>query len=137
MRYVKYIGLAHERQITAFDWARAGIKGAATVVWNAGNGFHVSADQLTDEQIRKAIDPDSNFVIVGTDDEPATFEGQNMTPGEVDQAVTEPVDINGAVSGTDADAQSGSGALGAPGGTPPTVRGTASGGSGHDTPSKA
>jgi hypothetical protein len=68
MRYVRYVGLAHVRQITADDWRRSGLNGD-TVQWDAFNGFAVPLDQFNDDQIRKAIESDSSFIITGDEDE--------------------------------------------------------------------
>lgn len=72
MRYVKYIGPAHARQITARDWAGVGIQ-ADTVVWIPQNGFAVPLDQFSEDQIRKAIDPDPMLVITGEGDDEEEF----------------------------------------------------------------
>jgi hypothetical protein len=81
-RYVKYIGPSHQRGITAQDWRRIGIT-ADTVWWDARNGFAVPADQFSDDQMRKAIEPDDFFVVIGSEDRP---EGatRDMTPAEYD-----------------------------------------------------
>jgi hypothetical protein len=127
MRYVKYVGLSHQRMITAHDWQGVRIT-ADTAVWNAHNGFAVPLDRFTEDQIRKAIDPDPNFVITG-DDEDFTPVAQNrdMVPAEHAQAVAAPVDVvdmanTGAVASTDD-----SGASGAPGGAAPSTRTTGGG----------
>lgn len=83
MRYIKYIGPAHVRQITAAEWRQVGINGE-TVQWNAWNGFSVPADQLTDEQIRRAIEPDQYFIITGDEDEAPKMVSPAMT-GETAQ----------------------------------------------------
>ena len=83
MRYVRYIGLAHVRQITARDWRTVGISGD-TVSWSAYNGFAIPADQLTDEQIRKAIENDPEFVITGEDDFTPQPQNSDMTPSALD-----------------------------------------------------
>lgn len=111
MRYIRYVGLAHIRQITAQDWRSVGIT-ADPVVWSGRNGFAVAVDSLTEDQIRKAIDPDPSFVITGEGDEgdftpaPQTID---MTPSQLDQAVNNPVDVlDLANAGSDA-SQTGSG----------------------------
>jgi hypothetical protein len=87
MRYVRYVGLAHQRQISAHDWAQVGIKGE-TVVWNAFNGFSVPLDRFTDEQIDRAIKSDGTFVITGEGEDnqdefkPDTSATRDMTPQE-------------------------------------------------------
>lgn len=81
-QYVKYIGPSHQRGITAEDWRRIGIN-ADTVWWDARNGFSVPADQFTDDQMRKAIDTDDFFVVVGSDERPEG-EKRDMTPAEYD-----------------------------------------------------
>lgn len=97
MRYVKYIGLSQMRVLTAADWRRAGLTGD-TVVWNAFNGFAVPLDQFNEDQIRKAFEPDPNFVITGEgEDQEKEFEPQpqsrDMTPSELEQATENPVDL--------------------------------------------
>lgn len=68
MRYVRYIGPSHSRGITASDWRSVGVT-ADTVFWNAQNGFAVPLDKFSDDQIRRAIDPDPMLVITGDDEE--------------------------------------------------------------------
>lgn len=86
MRHVKYVGLSHQRIITATDWRMVGLHGE-TVVWNAQNGFSVPLDRLTEDQIRKAIEPDASFII--TDDQPV-HHTTDMVPAEADQAAQNP-----------------------------------------------
>lgn len=98
MRYVRYIGLAHQRMINPHDWRTVGIGNGPTVVWNAFNGFSVPLDQFSEDMIRKAIDPDPNFVITGEgEDQDEEFvptpQHRDMTPAELDQAVNNPVDV--------------------------------------------
>lgn len=127
MRYVKYVGLSHQRMITANDWRSVRIA-ADTTVWNAQNGFAVPLDRFTEDQIRKAIDPDPNFVITGDDEDfTPVAENRDMVPAEHAQAVAAPVDVvdmanAGAVASTDD-----SGASGAPGGAAPSTRTTGGG----------
>jgi len=133
MRYVKYIGLAHVRQITAQDWRSVGINGD-TVSWSAYNGFAVPLDSLTEDQISKAIDPDPEFVITGADED-FTPQPQrtDMTPSQLDQTVQNPVDVvamaNADTDGSTANSEPST----APGGAAPTTTGTTSGG-GSDEP---
>lgn len=134
MRYVRYIGLSHERQISAIDWRRAGIQGE-TVVWSAFNGFAVPLDQFTDEQIRKAIEPDVNFVITGEgEDGDEEFVPQPksmaMTPA---QAAQNDVDVVAYVNGDDDVSTDDSGPVPAPGGAAPTST-TTNKGAGSDSP---
>lgn len=136
MRYVRYIGLAHIRQITAQDWRSVGINGDP-VVWSAYNGFAVPLDSLTEDQIRKAIEPDRDFVITGEDggDEEFTPHPQqtDMTPAQLDQTVENPVDVLGIANGDANVSTAESETFAAPGGASPTSTGTGSGG-GSDTP---
>jgi hypothetical protein len=99
MKYVRYVGLSHVRIISATDWRHVGIEGE-TVVWSAQNGFAVPADTLSDSQMDKAITPDPEFVV--TDDEftPAP-QNRDMTPGQVVQAVENPVDVVAMANGDD------------------------------------
>ena len=134
MRYVRYIGLAHARMILADEWKTVGID-AETVVWDHTNGFHVPADQFTDEQMRKVIGPDMGFVVVGTDEEPEALP-HAMTPA---QASAPRVNMMAAVgaedgSGGDGDADTpehvSTGVSGAS--TTTSRRGTTGRGSGKD-----
>lgn len=133
MRYVQYIGLAHIRQITAQDWRSVGLTGD-TVVWSAFNGFAVPLDSLTEDQIRKGIEVDQDFVITGDDED---FDPQpqmrDMTPSALQQVTENPVDVlaiaNGAENVSTADSELSE----APGGAAPTMTGTGSGG-GSDEP---
>jgi hypothetical protein len=137
MRYVRYIGLAHIRQITAKDWQSVGINGDP-VVWSAYNGFAVPLDSLTEDQIQKAIEPDSDFVITGEgDDNGEEFTPQpqtrDMTPSALQQVTENPVDVLGMANGADNVSTADSEPLAAPGGASPTTVGTGSGG-GSDVP---
>lgn len=93
MRFIKYIGPSHVRQITAQDWRSVGIN-AETVTWSQWNGFSVPADSLTDDQILRAIDPDQYFVI--TDDQesaPKTLGNDRMTGEMALQPTVDVVDM--------------------------------------------
>lgn len=108
-RFIKYIGPAHVRQITAQEWRQVGIT-ADTVVWGGFNGWSVDASNFTDDQIRKAIEPDSNFVIVGVDegDEPQPVLNDRATPTSVaagDFDLTNPEDLDRALNTTTEDGQ--------------------------------
>jgi hypothetical protein len=132
-RWIKYIGPAHQRIITAENWRSVGIN-AETVVWSAFNGFSVPADSLTDEQISKAIDGDPQFVIVGEDDDfrPVT-QTRDMTPALAAQAAENPVDVVAMLDGAADGSTAASGVVPGAGGTAPT--GTATGkGAGRDAP---
>lgn len=93
MRYVKYVGLSHRRMITAADWRSIGIT-ADAVVWEARNGFAVPADQFTDDQMRKAIEPDQDLILTGDDEDftPAP-QHMDMTPAQLVQTTENPVDV--------------------------------------------
>lgn len=47
--YIKYFGTADVRQITADEWAQAGVKDMPTVTWHAGNGYMVPREIFTDD----------------------------------------------------------------------------------------
>lgn len=49
--FVRYIGTSTVRNITAAQWADAGVKDQKTVVWNKANGYAVPYTQLTDDAI--------------------------------------------------------------------------------------
>lgn len=70
MQYVKYVGLAHVRRITADEWKRAGITDMETLFWGPENGFMVPLENFSETVVRKFIEPDSGFIIVGQDEEP-------------------------------------------------------------------
>lgn len=93
MRYVKYVGLSHRRMITAADWRSIGLTGD-TVVWEARNGFAVPADQFSDEQMRKAIEPDQDLILTGDDEDFAPKpQYSDMTPAQLTQTAENPVDV--------------------------------------------
>jgi hypothetical protein len=85
MRYVKYIGPAHARQITAHDWRSVGVQ-ADTVVWLPQNGFAVPLEQFTEDMLRKAIDKDPYLVITGEGDD----QDEEFKPAPVDNPLTTP-----------------------------------------------
>lgn len=78
MRYVRYIGPAHVREISARDWRSIGID-APSVQWGGFNGWAVPLDTLTEDQIRKGIEHDPQFVITGdgADFDPETVRTDN------------------------------------------------------------
>lgn len=100
-RWIKYIGTAHQRIITAENWRGVGVQ-ADTVVWSAHNGFQVLADSFTEDQMRKAIDPDPTFVVTGEDDDfrPQSL-NQDVTPAAYAQAIENPVDVVAMLNGAD------------------------------------
>lgn len=91
-RYVRYIGLSHQRMITAQDWRSVGINGD-TMLWNAQNGFALPLELFTDDQVRKAIEPDAGFVITGEEDFTPSPMARDMVPAEAAQAAEAPVDV--------------------------------------------
>jgi hypothetical protein len=133
MKYVRYIGTSHARIITAHDWRGVGITGD-TVAWTAQNGFAVSADVFSDDQIRKAIDPDPEFVITGDDQEfvPAP-QTRDMTPAQVVQITEAPVDVVQLLNGPDDASVIGSGPNPGGGTARPSTK-TTGRGAGHDEP---
>lgn len=134
MRYVKYVGLAHERQITAHDWRSVGIQGD-TVVWSARNGFAVPLDQFSDDQLRKAIEADPGFIITGESEEftPAP-QTRDMTPATLEQTVSAPVSPTDlGVDGPNASTAVSDPSQGVGGRAPRTA--SAGKGSGSDSPS--
>jgi hypothetical protein len=99
MRYVKYIGPAHIRQITAADWRSVGIS-AETVQWSAFNGFSVPMDHFSEDQMRKAIDPDQFFVLTAEDEDfTPTPQSRDMTPAQVTQVTETPLDVVAVLEG--------------------------------------
>jgi hypothetical protein len=136
MRYVRYIGLAHVRQISAADWASAGIK-AETVQWDFTNSFMVPADKFTDEQLEKVINPDTGFIVIGTDDEPKRLE-HHMTPAQagsprisLSRVTADDGDTDGAGDTENASTDASRASTGAPGGSATPTRRTGRG-SGKD-----
>lgn len=128
MRYVRYVGLSHQRGITAHDWQSVGVKGE-TVFWNAQNGFAIALDRFTDDQIRKAIDPDPNFIITRDDEDfTPTPQVRDMVPAEATQAAEAPVDVLAMVGGEPNDSVTGSG----PSSTAPGTRPAGTGGTGQN-----
>lgn len=132
MRYVRYIGLAHERQITADEWRRIGIT-ADSVVWNSYNGFAVPLDQFSDDQIRKAIEQDNGFVITGDEEfTPDLSARRPMTPQELESPR---VDILGADGAENVSVPGSETSTASPGGTGRSTSMTTGSGAGHDEPS--
>lgn len=111
MRYVKYIGPSHRRGITALEWRTIGVD-AETVFWGPENGFCIPADQFTDKQMKKAIEPDEFLIVIGQDEQPEALP-DSMT-GE--QADGPRIDMMGAV-----DPETGSAALSEASGAPSRV----------------
>jgi hypothetical protein len=135
MRYVKYIGPAHIRQITAADWRSVGITGDQ-VVWSAQNGFAVPLDVFTDDQITKAIDDDPYLVVTGGDEDfTPTPQVRDMTPAQVVLVTENRVVVVGMLEGADKPSADDSEACEMPrgGGAAPTGS-TGKGSSGHDEP---
>lgn len=99
MRYVRYIGRAHQRIITPQEWRGVGIT-ADTAVWNAMNGFAIPADQFTEAQMKKAINGDSDLVLTDEDEEfEPTPQTRDMTPAELIQVTENPVDVIALLNG--------------------------------------
>lgn len=70
MKYVKYVGLAHMRRITADEWSRAGVRDMETMVWGPENGFMIPLENFSEDVQRQFIEPDRGFIIVGQDEAP-------------------------------------------------------------------
>lgn len=64
MGYVKYIGVATIRQITADEWAKVGVTDMETVVWDRYNGWTVPDSKFT-EAAWPFIEADKGFVRIG------------------------------------------------------------------------
>lgn len=129
MQFVRYVGLAHERVISADDWRRAGITDMETVVWTHHNGFTVPFDRFTDEAVRVAIEGDPSFIVVGG--EPRDMMRGERTPMTPQQLFGPRVDMNAAAGVTNA-APVGSGALATPPGSMTAPTNTGAGASGTD-----
>jgi hypothetical protein len=98
-RYVRYVGPVHRRVISETDWRAARLKGN-TVGWEASNGFAVPLDQFSEDQIKRAISTDPNFVITAEDEEFQPTPGPyDMTPREHRQWVENPVDVPALLDG--------------------------------------
>jgi hypothetical protein len=99
MRYVRYVGPSHQRMILASDWKSVGLTGP-TFVWNAQNGFAVPLEHFTEDQIRKAIEPDSTLIVTGEGEDnqdefvPDLSATRDMTPAEL---AAPRIDMMGAV----------------------------------------
>lgn len=81
-QFVKYIGPAHHRMITADEWRRAGVPDQETVVWSYHNAFSVAIDRLTDDALRVGIEPDEFFVVVGGDEHAPRDLVRRQTPAQ-------------------------------------------------------
>lgn len=62
-KVVKYIGTADVREIDAAAWHNVGVEGQNKVVWNAGNKWEVSVEDLTPEAVNYCDTNDTGFVI--------------------------------------------------------------------------
>jgi hypothetical protein len=82
VQFIKYIGTAHRRIITADDFRRAGIKNQQTVEWSYENNFSVPVDDFPDDVLRQVFEPDPMFVVMGGDDHEPKFLGSRMTPAQ-------------------------------------------------------
>lgn len=83
MEYVRYIGTAHRRQITADDFRAAGHRDQGTVEWSYRNNFSVPVDQFSDKVLDEVIRPDASLVIVGGEDHMAPRNlGTRQTPAQ-------------------------------------------------------
>lgn len=120
MRFVRYVGPAHRRMISSADW-KSGRMSGDTVVWDASNGFVVPIDQFSDEQIKKAIEPDASLMIVEMDDDFEVKPGPyDMTPREYAQWVENPVDVPALLEGVAAGSVNLSDVPSVPAGAAPT-----------------
>lgn len=99
MQYVRYVGAAHRRVISASDWRSARLTGDQ-VVWEAQNGFAVPLDLFTEKQIETAIKPDPDLVITGEDEEfQPTPRPVDMTPRELAYTLENQVDLVAVLNG--------------------------------------
>jgi hypothetical protein len=120
VQFVKYIGTAHRRIITAQDFRRAGFD-HQTVEWSYLNNFAVPIDDFPGDLLDKVIKPDQFFIVVGGDEHsPSNGTTQRLTPA---QAAGPRIDMMGAV-GARSGSQAVSGA--SAGGTGPTPGGGSS-----------
>lgn len=98
-QYVRYVGKAHRRVITAADWRSIRLTGEQHI-WESQNGFAIPLDQFTEDQIKKAIGPDKDFVITNEDEDfQPTYGPADMTPWELNQSVENPVDVIALLNG--------------------------------------
>lgn len=116
--YVKYIGLAHARLITADEWRQAGVSDGETTVWDHTNGHAVPADKFGDRAMA-LIRQDGGFVVVGSDEDLTLPLPHQMTPG---QAGSPKVDL----------LANGQSSTEAPGGDAPITRSTGTGSTSGD-----
>lgn len=79
--FVKYIGLAHVRVITADEWKGAGVTDQGTTVWDFRNGHSVRADEFGDRAMA-LMRGDTGFVIVGSETDLTLPLAHEMTPGQ-------------------------------------------------------
>lgn len=82
MQFIKYIGTAHRRIITATDFQRAGIKDQQTVEWSYENNFSVALDDFPEDVVRRVFEPDPMFVVMGGDEHEPRYLGSRMTPAQ-------------------------------------------------------
>lgn len=61
--YVRYVGAATRRVLTAEDWERVGIEGKPAT-WHMGNGLMLPVSQFSQEQIDYLVNVDGRFQVV-------------------------------------------------------------------------
>ena len=64
MEFVKYVGTAHRRVISADDFRRAGFPDQGSVEWSPLNGFSVPVDSFAEGVLDGVIHPDRSLIIV-------------------------------------------------------------------------
>lgn len=94
MEFIKYIGTAHRRVITADDFRRAGFANQGTVEWSYANNFSVPLNDFSDDVLRRVIHGDPMLVVMGGEAHEPRYLGQRMTPA---QAAGARIDIAGAM----------------------------------------
>lgn len=62
-KFVKYVGSATRRVLTAEDWASIGAKSGKDVEWSFSNGFKVESEKFTKGQLEYLLKKDGNFQV--------------------------------------------------------------------------
>lgn len=94
MQFIKYVGTAHVRMITADEFRLAGFPDMETKSWNFANNHAVPIDDFPGDVLEKVITPDPFLIVVGGKEHEPRNLGYPMTPG---QAAGPRIDMTGAM----------------------------------------
>lgn len=61
-RYVRYVGTAHRRLITAAQWTGVGAKDQKQTIWSVRNGWKIPVEEFSDNALQY-FEKDAGFVV--------------------------------------------------------------------------